>query len=170
MLELKYTQKRHAGASFRHLDTNTHRHTHTHMHSSTAADICSRGSPSSSCITARTTHTSLTPNLSPSLSLYLPLACSILLCCVSLLLWIFLFFIIAYLKFLPGHKVLHSAEDFYSWSLGMGQPVQERQIDLVQKKKPKSLQMFPYSKLWSGLFWTSRNSKQSLISPCCISG
>lgn len=30
-----------------------------------------------------------------------------------------------YLKFLSGHKVLHPAKDFYSRSLGVGQPVKE---------------------------------------------
>ena len=38
-------------------------------------------------------------------------------------------FPLAYLKFPPGHKVLHSAEDFYRRSLGMGQSVMERETN-----------------------------------------
>lgn len=49
----------------------------------------------------------------------------------------FFFFFYSYLKFPPGHKVLHSAKDFYSRSLGVGQPVNRRGHFLVCRRGEK---------------------------------
>lgn len=49
------------------------------------------------------------------------------------------FFFYSYLKFPPGHKVLHSTKDFYSRSLGVGQPVDRRGHFLVCGRGGKNL-------------------------------
>lgn len=64
-----------------------------------------------------------------------------------------------YLKFPPGHKVLHSAEDFYRRSLGMGQPVTEiKETNLGHKRK--TLHILACCKRSSGLFLTNCPEKK----------
>lgn len=45
------------------------------------------------------------------------------------------YFFLYYLKFPPGHEVLHSAQDFYSGPLSMGQPGMKNETELDYKQE-----------------------------------
>lgn len=138
------------------MHTNIHVYTHKHAHQHHSWYIPLSPPHLLSCIATHTT-THFSYSLSHSQSVFL------FICHPSLALFNSAMFLsgfpLTYLKFPPGHKVLHSAEDFYRRSLGMGQPVTERKETNLGHKR-KTLHIWACCKRSSGLFLTNCPEKK----------